>query len=154
MKEEEYNSFTRWSIESYANELLTGKSALSLEEAIKRSEDEFHEMLPEGLTSKDCYLYTIENEKNENIGVIFYQRHLFKPELAFIGEFIIKPEYRRYGYGEATLYKVFKDAKEKGFERMELNVFKHNIAACTLYKKTGWEVVVDYEDSIIMGRNL
>lgn len=153
MTQSEFKIFAQWSIKDYAKELVKSGNQ-SLEKSLIESETEFNEMLPNGLNSKDNYLYVIQNEELSDVGMIWYQKHLHKPEIAFIGEFIIKEEFRKHGYGKDALKKVAEDAKEKNYNKMGLSVFKFNKIAYSLYLKCGFEVVEIYEGNMIMEKLL
>jgi ribosomal protein S18 acetylase RimI-like enzyme len=59
---------------------------------------------------------------------------------AFIYDIIIFEEYRRRGYGEATMLAVEEKVREQGLNSIALHVFGHNHAAKTLYEKIGYEI--------------
>ena len=73
----------------------------------------------------------------------------------------VVPEYRRRGIGKALLSAALSSAKEKGFERVELEVFASNSAALALYDQFGfleegikrktWKLDERYDDLVIMG---
>jgi len=58
---------------------------------------------------------------------------------ANLGMGVIK-EYRRKGIGDALLIAVTHAALDRGFVRLELEVFANNEAAIALYKKHGFEL--------------
>lgn len=149
MTPDEFSEFAQWSIGNYANELIESGN-ISLQSGLLEAKKEYNEMLPDGHYSKDNYLYVIENEHNENVGAIWYQKHLQKLETAFICEFVIKKEFRQRGYGRSALEEIIKDAKAKGYSKMGLNVFKFNSIAYFLYLKCEFKVIEDYEGNVIM----
>ena len=88
--------------------------------------------------------------ENEKIGVIGYQKSPFEENAAFVTENVIKEEYRGKGYGKSAFVKIQEDAREKGFSKMALNVFKHTPVSYAMYEKNGFKVVEDYGGSVIM----
>ena len=75
----------------------------------------------------------------------------------------IKKKYWNNGIGNALVKEVINQAKEIGYEQIELGVFSDNEKAIALYKKLGFEVwgsvknafkLKDgtYHDEIIMGK--
>ncbi len=84
----------------------------------------------------------------------------FHSHVGILGIGIIK-DYRGQKIGQELLKKALKDAKNKGIEKVELEVFKSNLPAQNLYKKIGFEIEGvkkkskkyqnQYEDVIIMG---
>ena len=153
MTANEFEIFAQWSVNNYAKSLIKSKLTTK-RKAHTWAREEFDETFPEGIASKDNYFYVIQNEQNENVGVICYQTHPDSPEIAFITEFIIEEKFRRKGYGSSTLAKIAEDAKEKGYTKMRLNVFKHNRISYAMYLKNGYEVVEDYDGSAIMEKVL
>lgn len=153
MLPEEFEQFAQWSVNDYADDLIKSGNETA-EGAFAASQNEFNEMLPSGLNSLDNYLYVIQNECFVDVGMIWYQKHMQKPTVAFICEFIINKEYRQRGYGKDTLLKIAEDAKDKGFKAMGLNVFKFNQIAYNLYIACGYQVVEDYEGNVIMEKPL
>ncbi|MFL5783066.1 MAG: GNAT family N-acetyltransferase [Bacteriovoracaceae bacterium] len=73
----------------------------------------------------------------------------------------ILPSYRGKGIGTLLLKEVLKLSKERGLEKVELEVYKSNSAAFALYKKLGFEeqgilkkgrkLRGQYEDMVLMG---
>lgn len=149
----DFARFVQWSIKDYADDLIKSGNETP-EKAFSVAQNEFTEMLPNGLSSLDNYLYVIQNAELIDVGMIWYQKDLFKSNLAFIGEFIIKAEFRQRGYGKESLEKIAEDAREKGFAMMGLNVFKFNTIAYSLYTKCGYKVVEDYEGNVTMEKPL
>lgn len=46
--------------------------------------------------------------------------------------------------------KLQEDARQKGFSKMVLNVFKHTPVSYAMYEKNGFKVIEDYGGSAIM----
>ena len=46
--------------------------------------------------------------------------------------------------------KLQEDAREKGFGKMVLNVFRHTPISYAMYEKSGFKVIEDYGGSVIM----
>lgn len=81
---------------------------------------------------------------------------------AHITNIAVLPEFRGRGFGEALLNKMIEQCREKGIERMTLEVRVSNIAAQSLYKKLGFlngAIRKNYysdnqEDAIVMWVNI
>ena len=81
---------------------------------------------------------------------------------AHITNIAILPEFRGQKLGEALLNKMIERSREKGIERMTLEVRKSNTVAQSLYKKLGFQngaVRKNYysdnqEDAIVMWVNI
>ena len=78
----------------------------------------------------------------------------------WLGMGVLK-EYRRQGIGSALLHQALAEARNRGMERVELNVFASNLSAIHLYEKFKFEIEgrkkkarkIDgsYDDIIVMG---
>lgn len=152
MTEEEFPAYAQWSVKGYADYLLY-KAEKSKKKALAASQEEFNDVYPDGTKTKDTYLYVVQNEANEDIGVIAYQKSPYSENCAFITELVIHPEYRRKGYAQSALQFAQADAKEKGFITMALNVFK-NSSAFPVYVCEGFRLIEDYPDSAIVEKTL
>jgi len=146
----EFNVFAKWSVNNYAENLIKSGDEKFKLKAIKTAKNEFKSVFPDGVDSKDNYLYIIVNESNEKIGVIGYEKSPFEENAAFVTENVIKEDFRGKGYGKSAFLKLQDDAKRKGFSKMVLNVFKHNTVAYSMYQNCGFKVIEDYGDSVIM----
>lgn len=151
---EEFSVFAKWSVNNYAANLIKSGDEKFRFKARKTAKSEFKDIFPDGADSADNYLYIITNENGEKIGVIGYQKSPFEENAAFVTENVIKEEYRGKGYGKSAFVKLQEDAKEKGFVKMVLNVFKHTLASFAMYEKNGFKVIEDYGGSVIMEKFL
>ena len=154
MTEKEFNDFSEEEIRSYAEELIkSGYRKLKIT-AMKASRKEYNETFPQGYHTPENYFYVIQNDKNEDVGKIFYQTHYEKKDVAFITEFVINKEHRNKGYGKSALKKIAEDAKEKGYKKMGLNVFLHNNISYPMYLKDGYKVIEEIDGNAIMEKEL
>lgn len=154
MTDDEFRIFSKWSVRSYAKHLVKSGAEKCYIKALISSKSEFRDVFPDGANTSDNYLYVVKNEHNEKIGVIGYQKSPFEENAAFVIENVIKEEYRGKGYGKRALISLQEDAKQKGFFKMVLNAFKYNTISYNMYKKCGFVVIEDYDDSVIMEKYL
>ena len=105
--------------------------------ALERSRKEFEHYLPEGLHSKDQYLWSLLNEEGNKIGVLWVQ---VKEQKAFIFDFRIDEEFRGKGFGKLSLTALDEKLQAMNVESVALHVFGDNITAQELYKKMGFRV--------------
>lgn len=152
MTEEEFPAYAQWSVKGYVDYLLY-KAEKSRKKALAASQEEFNDVYPDGAKTKDTYLYVVQNDKNEDIGVIAYQKSPYSENCAFITELVIHPDHRHKGYAQSALQFAQADAKEKGFTTMALNVFK-NSSAFPVYVCEGFRLIEDYPDSAIVEKTL
>jgi RimJ/RimL family protein N-acetyltransferase len=141
MKTTEYQTYLAISIREYAEEKVQAGN-WQPEEALERSTKEFQRLLPEGVATKDNYLYDIEDEAlGAKVGMIWLARLMqgTKPVI-FIYDFRIDEAHRRKGYGEQAMLAAEVQAKALGYDTIALHVFGHNHAARALYEKLGYEI--------------
>lgn len=74
--------------------------------------------------------------------------------MAFICDFLIFENFRKQGYGKQTLLWVEKESKEKGLNKILLNVFKYNKAALSLYKSLEYKIIEEDNDNVSMLKNI
>jgi ribosomal protein S18 acetylase RimI-like enzyme len=141
MTEDEFEAFLQWAIPDYAQDhIRTG--AWPESEALRRSEEQHRELLPEGLESPGQYLLTIHDPaSSRNVGMLwFYLAHDRPGKPAFLYQFMIHEEFRRQGYGLAALQALEDRLRDMGGSTIHLHVFGHNAPARALYEKAGYEV--------------
>lgn len=135
-------------------------------EEINISIDKEKEILKDNLNSdKDIMIAAFVNgELAGNTGISCVRNHIKLKHRAEFG-ISIKEKYWNKGIGNLLLKEIIKQAKNMGYEQIELGVFSDNKKAQALYKKHGFEVwgstknaykLKDgtYRDDIIMGRFL
>lgn len=150
MNSDEFRVYSKWSAKAYADHLIKSGDERFRFKALRAAKSEFRDVFPDGADSADNYLYIVINEKNEKIGVIGYQKSPFEENAAFVTENVIKEEFRGKGYGKSAFVKIQEDAREKGFSKMVLNVFKHTPVSYSMYEKNGFKVIEDHGGSAIM----
>lgn len=141
MSEDEFRSYLQRSIADYAQDHVKAGN-WDAADALQKSEQEFRQLLPDGLASKQQHLFSIEDsETGVKVGLIWFaeRAHAARPS-AFIYDFLIYEEHRRKGYGGQALLAVEEKVKELGIETIGLHVFAHNQAAIDLYKKIGYQM--------------
>lgn len=154
MNGDEFEIYSEWSVKAYADHLIKSGDERFRFKAKKAAREEFNDVFPDGADSVDNWLYIVINKDNEKIGVIGYQKSPFEENAAFVTENVIKEEYRGKGYGKSAFVKIQEDAREKGFSKMVLNVFKHTPVSYAMYEKNGFKVIEDHGGSAIMEKIL
>ncbi len=141
MNETEYQAFLDISVSEYADDKVKAGN-WQPEEALEKSAQEFRRFLPDGVATKDNYLYRIEDETlATTVGTIWLARIMQGTHpIAFIYDFRIDEPFRRKGYGEQAMRAAEEQAKALGFDTIALHVFGHNHAARALYEKMGYEI--------------
>ncbi|HSL43782.1 MAG TPA: GNAT family N-acetyltransferase [Anaerolineales bacterium] len=136
LQQEDFERFVDREIRGYAADHVRNGN-WPPEGAYERSKKEFEHYLPDGIYSKDQYLYSIIDEEGNKVGVLWVQ---VKDRQAFIFDFVIDEEFRGKGYGKQALAAMDEQLKSMNVEVVALHVFGDNITAQELYKKMGFEV--------------
>ncbi len=139
MSEAEFQDYLSDAIKEYAQEHVTAGN-WHPSEALAKSEKEYQQLLPDGPSSKNQYLYAIQDkETGSMVGMLWFAVKEEPPKSVFIYDFRIYEEYRRRGYAIQSLQAVEEKVKQFGINTISLHVFGHNQAAIALYKKAGFE---------------
>jgi ribosomal protein S18 acetylase RimI-like enzyme len=136
IQQEHFDRFLERGIREYAEDHVRNGN-WPAEGAIERSRKEFENLLPDGIHSRDQYLWSIVDEAGNKIGVLWVQ---VKEQKAFIYDFIIDEAFRGKGYGKQALAAMDEKLKSMDVESVGLHVFGDNITAQGLYKKMGFEI--------------
>ena len=136
IQQEDFEQFLEREIHSYAEDHVRNGN-WPAEGALERSRKEFAQLLPDGIHSKDQYLYSIITEADQKIGVLWVQ---VKDQKAFIYDFVIDEALRGKGYGKQALAAMDEKLKAMQVESVALHVFGDNMIAQELYKKMGFQI--------------
>lgn len=85
-------------------------------------------------------------DSEQLLGQVFIQLQCDRRELcdgisrAYLYGFRIRPAYRGCGLGTAMMERVEQDLRERGFERLTLNVARDNLDAIRLYRRRGYVI--------------
>ena len=119
----------------------------------------FHEELRD-------YIHTIRNDPEQSIVVaqsdgticgFAVLHHIHKPENPFmkerdfldIDEFCVDEAFRRQGIASAMIAYIREFAKEKGFHRIELNMWEFNQGALAFYEAAGFRTYRRYMEMFL-----
>jgi len=134
IQQKDFEGFLEREIRAYAEDHVRNGN-WPTEGALERSRKEFEELLPDGIHSKDQYLYSIIDD--DKIGVLWVQ---VKDQKAFVYDFVIDEAFRGKGYGKQALIAMDEKLKAMDVESVGLHVFGDNITAQELYKKMGYQI--------------
>lgn len=141
MTEAELQAYLAGAIDNYAQEHVRAGNWLP-EEAHQKSANEFRQLLPDGVASKDQYLFSIEDAASgRHIGMLWLAVIVKGAHrTGFIYDFNVDEAQQGKGYGREALKALDEKAAELGVEALSLHVFGHNPRAIHLYEKMGYEV--------------
>ena len=139
MNETEYQEYLDGAVAEYAQEHVKA-GRWSSEEALQEARKEYQALLPDGVNSKNQYLYTIvDEETGAKVGMLWFAATERAGErVAFVYDVIIYEQFRRHGYGEQAFLAMETKVRELGLKKIGLHVFGHNHAARAMYEKLGY----------------
>jgi ribosomal protein S18 acetylase RimI-like enzyme len=137
MKQEDFEPYLERDIKEYAEEHVRNGN-WKQEGALERSRKEHEKLLPDGLQSKDQYLFSIFDETSgQKLGTLWVN---IEDQQAFIYDFRIDEGKRGKGYGKQALMALDEKLKSMNVESVGLHVFGDNTKAQELYKKMGYQI--------------
>jgi ribosomal protein S18 acetylase RimI-like enzyme len=139
MTQTEYEAFLARLIPEYAADNVRA-GYWDPSEALEKSRKQTEELLPQGLQTRDHYLYTLY-EGDEAVGSIWLRAEMDRPgKSGFIFDVRIDEKFRGKGYGRQIMLLIEEKARGLGLRSLGLHVFASNRAARNLYESMGYEV--------------
>jgi GNAT superfamily N-acetyltransferase len=139
LREDEVPAFIETGKHEYAKQLVE-HSGLSPELADRKTEQDWSQLLPDGVIGPDHFIFVVEDgESGARLGIVWFaRRQADLGEVAFLYDVEIDEPMRGKGYGRAAMLAFEEEARRRGFERLSLNVFGGNEVARTLYRSLGY----------------
>ena len=106
-------------------------------QALEKPRTEHQQLLPDGLESKNQYLFSIIDASDQKLGILWVN---IENGRAFIYDFRIDEAQRGKGYGKQALMALDEKLKSMNVESVSLHVFGDNFIAQELYKKMGFQI--------------
>jgi len=139
MTDREFEDFLERDIREYAAENVRA-GYWSEAEALEKSRQAHDRLLPEGLKTRDQYLYTL-HEAGQAVGMIWMKAELDSPRPSgFVFDLFIDERFRQKGYASQAMLQLEEVARGLGLQQLGLHVFAHNRAATRLYEKLDYRV--------------
>ncbi len=138
INEVEFETWRQASFENYRDEIV--KNGSTLAEALKKAEDDFGKLLPEGLKSKDQHIFSIKVD-GKWVGTLWLGvRGASDNRKGYIYDIVLKEETRGKGIGKKAMTLLEDEVRGLGLRHIGLHVFGHNKIARNLYESLGYEI--------------
>jgi ribosomal protein S18 acetylase RimI-like enzyme len=138
MTQAEYVAWLKESIPAYAADKVAS-GQWSEDESLQLSKNNLEELLPQGLTTPDNFLYTIEDADSNPVGVLWFAvQTRFNSRVAYVYDVEIWPHQRRKGHASRAFCALEQEVRRLGLTGIALHVFGHNAEAQSLYAKLGF----------------
>jgi ribosomal protein S18 acetylase RimI-like enzyme len=148
MTPEEFPAFVAASKAGYAHDIEV-HGGQTHEAAQQKAEADFPAVLPLGLETPGHSIFVVE-ANGEPVGRLWLaERQLGGRRTLFIYDISIDPAQQGRGYGRAAMRLAEDEARGRGIDRIELNVFGGNDVARNLYRSLGY-----VESSVQMSKDL
>ena len=147
MTQPQFDKFLERTVPEYAAEHVRAGNWLE-SEALEKSRKEFEELLPQGLSSADNYLYTFY-DGDRAVGMIWMKVKSHPAKSGFIYDVFVEESFRGKGYGKGLMLLLEEKAREFGLGSLELHVFGSNHVARKLYETIGYETT-----NVLMSKKL
>lgn len=134
MRESDYEFWVARTRAEYRDEKMKA-NGYTFEEATRISEESFQKLLPQGLKTRDHYLFTVRDSSDQVLGYVWYaMQGALDNRKAFIYDIVIEAPMRGKGVGRAAMKLLEVEARKTGARAIGLHVFGHNRTAIHLYE--------------------
>jgi ribosomal protein S18 acetylase RimI-like enzyme len=139
MTAEEYAAYYDCSIRGFAEQMVEMGGQQDAEAAWAESERQMLMLMPDGLGTEGQHLLVAESE-GERVGIVWVGARQDRADLWWVWDLEIDEGFRGRGLGRAAMLAAEAYVKERGVDRLGLNVFGGNAAAIRLYDDLGYGV--------------
>lgn len=139
MTAEEYAAYYDCSIRGFAEQMVEMGGQQDAEAAWAESERQMLMLMPDGLGTEGQHLLVAESE-GERVGIVWVGTRQDRADLWWVWDLEIDEGFRGRGLGRAAMLAAEAYVKERGVDRLGLNVFGGNAAAIALYDDLGYAV--------------
>lgn len=134
----EYELWIQKSRDNYRDENI--KNGMTFAEAQKKSDDDFHRLLPEGHQSLDQHIFSIRDQ-GQWVGTLWLGvRGAADNRKGYIYDIVLNEETRGKGIGKKAMLLLEDEVRKLGLRHIGLHVFGHNKTARGLYESLGYEI--------------
>jgi ribosomal protein S18 acetylase RimI-like enzyme len=148
MTAEEFPTFAAATAAEYAHDIEVhgGQTHVA---ARQKAEDDMAAVLPQGLETPGHAIFIVEADGVAVGRLWLAERALGGRQVLFVYDISIDPEFRGQGHGRGAMRLAEDEARVRGIDRVELNVFGGNEVARRLYRSLGY-----VETSVQMAKDL
>jgi ribosomal protein S18 acetylase RimI-like enzyme len=141
MSREEFEEFARIISVDYAESNVRA-GYWRQEGALERAIAEREKLLPDGVRTKDNFLFTVkESAGDEAVGYAWLKVDVSTAlPSGFIYYVYVSERFRGLGYGKKIMSAIEKKARDLGLRALYLHVFAENSAARRLYEGAGYQI--------------
>lgn len=138
MTQPEYDEYLKHLIPDYAADNVRA-GYWDESEALEKSRQQIGTLLPEGLQTKDHYIFTLV-DGDQAVGMIWMRAQLDRAvKSGFIFDVLVDEKFRGKGYGKQLMLLIEEKARELDLKSIGLHVFAYNKVAQNLYESLGYE---------------
>jgi len=139
MTQPEYDVYLKHLIPDYAADNVRA-GYWDESEALEKSRQQIESLLPQGLQTKDHYIYTLVDGE-QAVGMIWLRAQLDRAvKSGFIFDVVVDEKFRGKGYGKQLILLIEEKARELDLKSIGLHVFAYNKVAKNLYESLGYEI--------------
>ena len=139
MTQPEYDEYLKHLIPDYAADNVRA-GYWDESEALEKSRQQIDSLLPQGLQTKDHYIFTLVDGE-QTVGMIWLRAQLDRAvKSGFIFDVMVAEKFRGKGYGKQLMLLIEEKARELGLKSIGLHVFAYNKVAKNLYESIGYEI--------------
>ena len=140
LRDDEVADFIRRGSEDYARQMVE-HAGLTPEQAQKKSDNDWANLMPKGRIPSGHYVFAIEEEESgERVGDLWFAERTsdFDSTVAFVYAIEIREGFRGRGYGKQGMLLLEDEVRKLGLDHVALNVFGGNDVARSLYRSLGY----------------
>ncbi|MEV8564908.1 GNAT family N-acetyltransferase [Streptomyces sp. NPDC051322] len=141
MTEAEYPGWLASEKAAYVGDIVRA-GALSPEDAARKSDRDFDELIPEGLATPDNSFLVLE-AAGERVGT-GWLKHDYLPGVSYGYSLHVHEEHRGKGYGRAAMVTGEQAALDAGDSALMFTVWGGNEVAMSLYTSAGYRVLEEH----------
>jgi ribosomal protein S18 acetylase RimI-like enzyme len=148
LREDEYANWRRLLVDGYATDIEVHGDT-PRQAALQKAEADTERILPQALQTAGHAIYVLESDGRAVGGLWLAEREMDGRRALFVYDLHVDEQERGKGFGRGAMLLAEEEARRRGIERIELNVFGGNTVARGLYRSLGY-----VERAVSMGKDL